>query len=279
MWITMQEISVVIPVYNQYNSLLKTLNGFRHQFDIDFELIIIDDGSTDLTKTLSDTDLNGLCLYRSKIIHQKNGGRAAARNHGVEVCDTEYILFNDCDRIPSPFLIQKYKSINKNINNIYIGEPYDYFGINEADIINLNWENIIKYSRLSSYYHRVVEVCDGKNKIIYPNPWLSFLVGNSCLSKYSIQSCGGFNESFRDWGFEHFELAYRLYINGSIFIALKECANYHIPHRRTKNFYKEKILYNIELITSLHKGIERKDMLDAFRLPDSKEDHKNGEQD
>ena len=90
--------SVIIPVYNQYESLLYTLKGFSNQKDInknDFELIIIDDGSDDELHDLNENDLEkmeteGLLI---KVIHQSNMGRAKARNIGVENAESDLLIF------------------------------------------------------------------------------------------------------------------------------------------------------------------------------------------
>lgn len=86
-------ISVVIPLYNKEQSIASTLQTVLNQTYQDFEIVIVDDGSTDhsveeVTKVLNP---------RIRLIHQENAGVSAARNRGIEEAKGEYIAFLDAD--------------------------------------------------------------------------------------------------------------------------------------------------------------------------------------
>ncbi|MGM0568516.1 MAG: glycosyltransferase family 2 protein, partial [Elusimicrobiota bacterium] len=85
--------SVIIPVYNRPELIREAAESVLHQTYRNFELIIIDDGSTDSTpeavKSFRDP--------RIKYIRQKNAGPAAARNRGVRISSGKYIAFLDSD--------------------------------------------------------------------------------------------------------------------------------------------------------------------------------------
>ena len=86
-------ISVVIPLYNKEQSIASTLQTVQNQTYQDFEIVIVDDGSTDhsveeVTKVLNP---------RIRLIHQENAGVSAARNRGIEEAKGEYIAFLDAD--------------------------------------------------------------------------------------------------------------------------------------------------------------------------------------
>jgi glycosyltransferase involved in cell wall biosynthesis len=87
-------ISIVIPTFNNASLLAETLDGARRQSFKNFELIVVDDGSTDNTAEV----VKG---YDSEIIycHQRNQGPAAARNKGVSLANGDYIAFCDHDDI------------------------------------------------------------------------------------------------------------------------------------------------------------------------------------
>ncbi len=88
-------VSVVVPVYNCIEVLEATIAGIQGSGLSDYELLLIDDGSTDGTGALCDrlAERNpGLCC-----IHQPNGGVSAARNRGIEEAQGDYILFFDAD--------------------------------------------------------------------------------------------------------------------------------------------------------------------------------------
>lgn len=87
-------ISVVIPLYNKAHTIVNTLNTVINQSYKDFEVIIVNDGSTDngvevIQKHFTDN--------RIRIINQKNAGVSAARNKGVEESKGEWIAFLDGD--------------------------------------------------------------------------------------------------------------------------------------------------------------------------------------
>jgi glycosyltransferase involved in cell wall biosynthesis len=90
----MPKISVIIPTYNRADYICETIDSVLNQTYKDFELIVVDDGSTDDTK-------KKLEKYGSKIklIEQPNSERAVARNNGVKNSTGEYIAFLDSDDI------------------------------------------------------------------------------------------------------------------------------------------------------------------------------------
>ena len=86
-------ISVVIPLYNKEMSILMTIQSVINQSYTDFELLIIDDGSTDgggaIAASYPDT--------RIRVIHQQNRGVCAARNRGIQEAKGDYIALLDAD--------------------------------------------------------------------------------------------------------------------------------------------------------------------------------------
>lgn len=88
-------LTVVVPVYNVENYLEKCVSSLINQTYKCIEIILVDDGSTDQSGTISDA------LSRKsnnvKVIHQKNQGLSGARNTGIENAKGEYITFVDSD--------------------------------------------------------------------------------------------------------------------------------------------------------------------------------------
>ena len=90
--------SVVIGAYNVARFLEKSIKELMNQSFCDFEVILVDDGSTDgITPALCDKVAK--TEHRIKVIHQKNGGLGAARNTGIEAATGEYICFYDVDDV------------------------------------------------------------------------------------------------------------------------------------------------------------------------------------
>ncbi len=86
-------VSIIIPVYNRAAVVGRAIESVLSQTYTDFELIIVDDGSTD---QLSDT-LEMFKDTRIRFVHQPNRGVSSARNKGVEVARYDYIAFLDSD--------------------------------------------------------------------------------------------------------------------------------------------------------------------------------------
>jgi glycosyltransferase involved in cell wall biosynthesis len=86
-------VSVIVPTYNREKSILETLQSIEAQSFRDFEIVIIDDGSTDGTREIVYT------LQSSKIsyYHQKNQGLPAAWNTGIQRSRGKYVAFLDSD--------------------------------------------------------------------------------------------------------------------------------------------------------------------------------------
>lgn len=88
-------ISIIIPVYNVAKYLLECVQSVLNQTYTYFEVLLIDDGSTDSSKELCDE--LGTKDSRVKVFHKKNGGLSSARNYGMDKAEGEYIIFLDSD--------------------------------------------------------------------------------------------------------------------------------------------------------------------------------------
>lgn len=106
----MTMFSVIIPIYNRFHLIERTLQSVLDQTYSNFEVIVIDDGSTDQSVELLSKYSN--CI---KILSQVNAGPGAARNLGVEYSSGEYIAFLDSDDLWFPWTLQTYAdAINQN---------------------------------------------------------------------------------------------------------------------------------------------------------------------
>ena len=91
----MPKISIIVPVYNVEKYLGKCIESILNQTFRDFELILVDDGSTDSSGKICDE--YSLKDSRIKVIHKENGGLSSARNTGLDIAKGEYIGFVDSD--------------------------------------------------------------------------------------------------------------------------------------------------------------------------------------
>lgn len=94
----MPKVSVVIPTYNRADYIVQSINSVLNQTFTDFEIIVVDDGSTDNTEILIREQFKDKVIYLSK----PNGGQGSARNLGVSAAKGEYIAFLDSDDLWLP---------------------------------------------------------------------------------------------------------------------------------------------------------------------------------
>ncbi|MEE0901555.1 MAG: glycosyltransferase family A protein [Methanobrevibacter sp.] len=89
----MTKVSVILPVYNEEKYIKKAIDSVLNQTLDDFELIIVNDGSSDNTLNI----INGFEDERIKLINQSNQGPGASRNNALEIACGEYVMFLDGD--------------------------------------------------------------------------------------------------------------------------------------------------------------------------------------
>ena len=94
------DISIIIPIYNVEKYLTVCIDSLKNQGGLRMEIILVNDGSTDLSGEIADEYAKK--EERIKVIHQENGGASAARNVGLDIATEEYIAFLDSDDIWLP---------------------------------------------------------------------------------------------------------------------------------------------------------------------------------
>lgn len=268
-------ITLVVPTYNKSTRLVFLLESLTHQaFELGFNTIIVDDGSTDDTKEVLDKYIDN---FRFKYIYQKNSGRSHARNLGLSHVKTKYSIFVDDDMIlPPEFIQMHFNSLKKNENKLVHGKIWNlpflsFFSDPTRDelidggethfdakylrkyLISLdsvkNHSDLIKQRRLSLQEKYLEEIYDKKiDKLDF-----MLCTGNnfSCETD-ALLRVGGFDEKIdAQWGVEDIELGYRLKQNGFAFIYDHSAYNYHICHFRKT--YKEELMSSFKLFYEKHK--------------------------
>lgn len=101
----MTTVSIIPPVYNVENYLDKFIESIINQSFSDWELILVDDGSTDKSGIIADDYATK--DSRIKVIHKANGGAPSARNTGIEVAKGKYVYFPDPDDWLDPDYLER----------------------------------------------------------------------------------------------------------------------------------------------------------------------------
>lgn len=100
----MLSVSVIVPVYNVENYLSRCLDSLFRQTFHDYEIILIDDGSTDTSGDLCDQSAEEHSFI--KVIHQKNQGLSSARNKGTQIATGKYVTYVDSDDTVDPHYLE-----------------------------------------------------------------------------------------------------------------------------------------------------------------------------
>ena len=101
------KFSIIVPVYNTEKYIKRCLDSIKSQSFKDYEVIIVNDGSTDKSSSI-------ISKYPYKVINQKNLGLSMARNNGVMASNGDYLIFLDSDDYIEKDLL---KEIDKSLSN------------------------------------------------------------------------------------------------------------------------------------------------------------------
>ena len=114
------KVSIIIPVYNAQQYLRRTAGDLLRQTYREIEVIFVDDGSTDGSGIILDRIARK--DERVRVLHQRNGGTACARNAGMAAASGDYLMFmDDDDRIPEGHVKEYADAIEKTGADIVIG--------------------------------------------------------------------------------------------------------------------------------------------------------------
>ena len=114
-------VSIVIPCFNAESTIERTIRSITLEGYRNYEVVLIDDGSTDNTRMILKRLTQG--DRRLKFYHQENSGVSSARNKGVQMASSELIAFLDADDIVFK------KSISKRANIFVEHDDEDLIGV------------------------------------------------------------------------------------------------------------------------------------------------------
>jgi len=185
--------SVVIPLYNKETSIKSTIESILAQTEDNFEIIVVDDGSTDEGPTY----VRGFSDNRIKLVSQKNRGVSSARNFGVEMASREYIAFLDADDLWMPNHLESIKRLIEKH-----GATCDVFasGVFTDETPIENQRILSKSGKIESYF------------LIASGPYRLLSSSSFAVSRKAFIASGGYNESLKYS--EDVEFWCRLFLSG-----------------------------------------------------------------
>lgn len=205
-------LSVIIPTYNRADELKICLEKLLNQKEKDFEIIVVDDGSTDHTKDV----LKELTTHHSPLIalRQSNSGQAIARNRGVMEAKGEIILFGQDDIWVEPDFLKKHLEAHQKHsqeNVVVLGystwSPEPGWEANEGQMVEVN--DYMKFLECGwQFGYRFLK----PGFVQHAQPYKFFYTSNISMKKSFFEK-EKFDEGFKAYGWEDMELGYRLWKN------------------------------------------------------------------
>jgi glycosyltransferase involved in cell wall biosynthesis len=204
-----EKVSVIIPLYNGEKYINQAIESVLEQTYTNYEIIVVDDGSTDNSKQI-------LSPYFDKIkyIYQKNQGVAAARNKGLEIATGDYIAFLDQD---------DYWLENKLERQINCFQSLPQISIIHSGWYRVNENNQIK-GKIEPWNQ--VPLLDLKNWLW----WKPVLLGAMMFRRRDILQVGGLDTNFKQVC--DLELVLNLTLAGYKTTWLKEITLFYREHDR-----------------------------------------------
>jgi glycosyltransferase involved in cell wall biosynthesis len=207
-------VSVVIPTYNREYIISEAINSVLNQTYQNFEILVVDDGSTDKTKEV----VENIKDPRIRYICQHNAGPSAARNNGIRNAKGDWIAFLDSDDIWLP------EKLGKQIE--VINSSDDRLGIVTCWSLNCYYKNNLPVEEVNiSIATNSQEFIRGL--ILDPS---SVITGTNTIiiRKTSFEKVGLFNEDVR--AYEDWDVWFRVATNYDF-----KCVNEVLAHNRTTN--------------------------------------------
>lgn len=153
----MVKISVILPIYNSDKYIRKAVESVLAQSFSDFELIIVNDGSTDNTLNI----LNDFDDSRITIINQSNQGPGASRNNALDIINGEYVMFLDSDDWYHPDALKiSLEEITRYDADLTFFTMINY---NDGEVYENDWFNLSQFDE--SFENRAFHPCETPGSI------------------------------------------------------------------------------------------------------------------
>lgn len=140
-------VSIVIPCFNSQATIRKVLESVVNQTYKDYEIIIVDDGSSDNTKSVIEIFFKDKNI-KHKYIYQQNSGPSSARNKGVKNSIGEYVAFLDSDDEWHPQKLELTVKILEDERVDILGHGYTFINNFDKEYLSINIDKITFYRLL-----------------------------------------------------------------------------------------------------------------------------------
>lgn len=214
-------IAVIVTTYNRPDALNAVLAGYLAQTDLNFELIIADDGSDQKTRNVVQTYQAVVPFSFKHVWHEDKGFRAAAiRNRAILATDADYIIFTDGDCIPQINFVEKHRQLAKAGyfvagSRLLSTESFTEMLLEQSDLI-LQWNSKqwLK-ARLHKQVNRVLPLFNMPHvldclRYLQAKRWKGAKTCNLGVWRDDLVKINGLDEMYTGWGMEDSDLVIRL---------------------------------------------------------------------
>ena len=222
--------SIIVPVYNRIDEVSDLLESLTHQSDNDFEIVLVEDGSTEPCKAVADQYADRLNL---QYYHKSNEGRSIARNYGIVRANGDYFVFVDSDCVlPPDYIEQLHLSLRNDYSDCFGGPDAAHESFTDI-------QKAINYSMTS--FLTTGGIRGGKVQLEKFVP-RTFNMG---FSRKVYEKVGGFREMFS----EDIDMSTRIRLAG---FGIKLFRNVSVYHKRRvdfKKFWRQVHVFGMSRIT------------------------------
>ena len=222
--------SIIVPVYNRPQEMEELVESLASQTDKDFELVVVEDGSTVRCKEACEVKGRDIQI---KYFHKSNEGRSIARNYGMERADGDFFIFVDSDCIlPTDYI--------ENLKRSLAAHPTDcYGGPDTAHESFTDVQKAINFSMTS--FFTTGGIRGGKKSMEKFTP-RTFNMG---FSKAVYEKVGGFREMFS----EDIDMSTRIKNAGFRVCLYPDVKVFHKRRVDFKKFWKQVHVFGMSRIT------------------------------
>ncbi|MFN3873182.1 MAG: glycosyltransferase [Ignavibacterium sp.] len=230
------QVSIVIVAFNQADYTKKCILSIKEKVKINYEIILIDNASTDETSKIFKEDFDFIRYYRN----EKNLGFPAAVNQGIKEALCDYILILNNDTIITDKLIERLLEVAESDNKIGIVGPIS------NEVSGLQKDTDANYKTIEEM-HLYAEMVREKNKgQLLQFPRVAFLC--TLIKKDVIDSIGGLDERFSPGNYEDDDFCLRAQLAGYKTVIVKDAFIHHYGSKSFKangeKAYAERLIKN-----------------------------------
>jgi GT2 family glycosyltransferase len=203
--VTAPSLGIVVPTLDRRESVLRLLRALESQTAAatDFEVVVVVDGSTDGTAEAVDAYRAPYALHR---LSQQRSGSAAARNAGARAISAPIVHFLDDDMEPSPGMVAAHLERHRR------GDAFGVVGAVPI-VVPPDAPPIVRY-RARVFGRKLDRLTDRRDELAFNDVY----AGNVSLGRETFLAEGGYDETFRAYGNEDYELSLRLGRAGHRFV-------------------------------------------------------------